>query len=188
MSSSTIVVVNSLKNSKVFDFFVARKFELHPLSEIWTAHYFRQRSFPKEPEQKWHLQKVLFLVLREKGEFDIKLSNTVFRIAQALVSNVDLRCEVQTNFLTRFCEKTFFPQKLMLCSIVRLRLNCFWKLFMSSYRLVHHMFSWIGKSKIIFSMRLCRRTTYVQKLIDACMFSNVVNVHGHEIFLSKCQE
>ena len=38
------------------------------------------------------------LVLRDKGEFDLKLSNRVFRIAQAFVSNIELRSEVQTIF------------------------------------------------------------------------------------------
>ena len=36
------------------------------------------------------------LVVRDKGEFDLKLSNRVFRIAQAFVSNFELRSEVQT--------------------------------------------------------------------------------------------
>ena len=38
------------------------------------------------------------LVLRNKGEFDLKLSNRVFRIAQAFVSNVELKSEEQTIF------------------------------------------------------------------------------------------
>ena len=38
------------------------------------------------------------LVLREKGEFDLKLSNRVFRIAQAFVPKVELRSEEQTIF------------------------------------------------------------------------------------------
>ena len=39
------------------------------------------------------------LVLGNKNEFDLKLWNRVFRIAQAFVSNVELRSEVQTTFL-----------------------------------------------------------------------------------------
>ena len=38
------------------------------------------------------------LVLRDKREFDLKLSNRVFRIAQAFVPNVELRFEEQTIF------------------------------------------------------------------------------------------
>ena len=38
------------------------------------------------------------LVLRDKGEFDLKLSNRVFRIAQAFVPNVEWRSEEQTIF------------------------------------------------------------------------------------------
>ena len=38
------------------------------------------------------------LVLRDKGEFDLKLSNRVFRIAQAFVPIVELRSEEQTIF------------------------------------------------------------------------------------------
>ena len=38
------------------------------------------------------------LVLRDEGEFDLKLSNRVFRIAQAIVSNVEWRSEEKTIF------------------------------------------------------------------------------------------
>ena len=61
VSSWTILVVNCLNNSEIFDFFVARKFALFfflvkfgkPI--IWENH-FSQR----EPEQKWHFRKILF--------------------------------------------------------------------------------------------------------------------------------
>ena len=39
-----------------------------------------------------------FLVLRDKGEFDLKLSNRVFRIAQPFVPIVELMSEEQTIF------------------------------------------------------------------------------------------
>ena len=65
------------------------------------------------------------LVLRDKGEFDLKLSNKFFRIAQAFVSNVEFRSEEQTIFLTRLCEKMSFPERLMLFSIVRLSYDSF---------------------------------------------------------------
>ena len=157
VSCSTTVVVNWLNNSRVFDFFVARKFELRV--KFGKPFFADNNLFQREPEQKWHFRKVSILVLRDEGEFDLNLSNRVFRIAQASESNVDLRSDVQIIFLTRFCEKTFFPERRLLFSIVRLRFNCFWILFMSSYRLVHHMFSWIGKCKFIFSMWICRRST-----------------------------
>ena len=38
------------------------------------------------------------LVLRDKGEFDLKLSNRVLRIAQAFVTYIEMRCEEQTIF------------------------------------------------------------------------------------------
>ena len=43
----------------------------------------------------------IVLVLRDEGDFDLKLSNRVFRIAQAFVSNVELRSEEQTIFFDR---------------------------------------------------------------------------------------
>ena len=182
---------NCLNSSEIFDFFVARKFVLHFFGEIWKAYCFRQRSFPKGTGTEMTFSENFVLFLRDKGELDIKLSNRVFRIAQAFLSNVELKSEVQTIFFPRFCEKSF-PERLMLFSIVRLRFDCFWLLFMSSHRLVNHKRSVeLEDAKPSFLMWICGRTACSQnnfscRAIEACMFSNVVYVHGHEIFVKFC--
>ena len=131
------------------------------------------------------------LFLRDKDELDIKLSNRVFRIAQAFVSNVELKSEVQTIFFHRVLWKKVFSGKAY-AFIVRLRFDCFWLLFMSSHRLVNHMSSVeLEDAKSPFLMWICGRTTCSQnnfscRAIEACMFSYVVYVHGHEIFVKFC--
>ena len=58
------------------------------------------------------------LVLRDKGELDIKLSNRVFRKARAFVSNVELRSEVQNDlFWQRFVEKRLFRKTLRFSAV-----------------------------------------------------------------------
>ena len=96
-----------------------------------------------------------------------------------------LRCK--RPFWIRFCENTSLPERFMLFSIERLRFDCFWLLFMSSHRLVHHMLIELEDAKSSFSIWICGRTTCTENnfsccAIDACMFSSVVYVHGHEIF------
>ena len=47
--------------------------------------------------------------LRSESDFDLKLSYTLFRIAQAFVSDVDLRCEVKRVFYWQgFVENVIF--------------------------------------------------------------------------------
>ena len=123
------------------------------------------------------------LVLRNKGEFDSKLSNRVFRIAQAFVSNVELRSEVQTIFFdTVVCQ-------------FRKGFSALWDwgLIVFDYCLWARTDSYITclveleYAKSSFSMWICGRTTCTEnqfscRAIEACMYSNVVYVHGHEIF------
>ena len=57
----------------------------------------------REPEQMT-LSDSFVLVLRDKGEFDLKLSNRAFRIAQAFVPKVELWSE-ETSWKNVISEK-----------------------------------------------------------------------------------
>ena len=141
---------NCLNNSDIFDFFVARKFELHFFSEIWKAYYFRQRSFPKGTRTERTFSEKFVLLLRDKGELDIKLSNRVFRIAQAFVSNVELTSEVQTIFFHTVLWKVISGKAYAFqhCETE------VWLFLIIVYELAQtrksHVLSWIGRCKIIF--------------------------------------
>ena len=181
-------MVNCLNNSEIFDFFVARKFELYFFSESWKTYYFRQRSFPKGTRTEMTFSESFVLVLRDKVDFDLKLSNRVLRIAQAFVSNVELRSEEQTVFFdTALWKKRHFRKGLCFSALWN------WGLIVFGYCLWARTDSYITclveleDAKSSFSMWICGRTTctennFSSRAIEACMFSNVVCIHGHEIF------
>ena len=129
------------------------------------------------------------LVLLDKGEFGLKLSNRAFRIVQAFVLNVELRSEVQTIFFdTVLWKKSQFREGLCFSALRD------WGLIVFDYCLWARTDSYITclveleDEKSSFLMWTCGRTACTEnnfscRAIEACMFSNVVYIHGHEIFI-----
>ena len=172
-------MVNCPNNSEIFDFLVARKFELHFFSEIWKAYYFRQRSFPQGTRKDMKFSESFVLVLSDKSEFDLKLSNRVFRIAQAFVPNFELRSEEQTIFFWHgFVKNCHFRKGLYFSALWD------WGLIVFDYclwaRTDSYITCWVELevAKSSFSMWICGRTCTKNNFsclaIEACMFSNVV--------------
>ena len=64
----------------------------------------------KEPEQKWHLRKNFVLVLRDNGEFGIKLSNRFLGSPKHLYQML-MRSEVQTIFFDKALWKNIISGK-----------------------------------------------------------------------------
>ena len=162
-------------------------------SEIWKAYYFRQRSYPEGTRTEITFSENFVLFLRDKDELDIKLSNRVFRIAQAFVSNVELKSEVQTISFHKVLWKKVISGKAYAFQHCETEV---WLFLIIVYELAQtrksHVLSWIGRCKIIFfdvnlRKKTCSQNNISCRAIEACMFSNVVYVHGHEIFVKFCE-
>ena len=111
------------------------------------------------------------------------ISNGFSMIVQAFVSFVELKFGVQIVFFDTICEN-FMSQRLKVFNFLRLSFNCFRILFTSSHRLLNQMFSWVGRCKIWFLMRICERTTCTERTLSSPaikvgLFSNVVFVYEH---------
>ena len=190
VSSWTIVVVNCQNNGAIFDFFVARKFELQ---FFWKAYFFRQRFFHKEPEQKWHFQKVLFWFYATKvnliSNYETGFLGSPKQLYQAL--SWGLRCK--RSFWHGFVKKRHSRKSLCFSALWD------WRLIVSDYCLWPRRDSYftclveLEDAKSSFLLWIWPRTTCTENKFtcrarEACMFSNVFYVHGHEIFLSSSAE
>ena len=73
----------------------------------------------------------------------------------------NMRC--RPSFSTWLCEKTSFSENLIIFSIVRLRFNCFLIFLTCSCTFIAQMFCCVARSKIIFLMWICKKTTCTGK-------------------------
>ena len=89
-------------------------------------------------------------------------------------------------FLTRISKKTSMSERRLVFSNVRLIFHCFRNCLWGRSHSYIKCLVVLEHAKSVFSMWLCQRTceekNFSSRAKEACMFSNVVHVHEHEIF------
>ena len=135
----------------------------------------------------WHFPKVFVKVLCDEGEFDLKLSYRVFRIAQAIASDVELRSEVQTIFFDTHLWKNVLLGKVYGFQRCRTDVYLFSNIVNGLAQSYINCLVESENAKSSFSMGICERTTCTEnnspcRATEAGLFSNVAFVYGHQVF------